>query len=47
MPDEVTTRLIINICSDNLLVSTPFSLMIIRLSLVNNDSSALAPINFS
>ena len=46
MPGEVTTRLIINIFSDNLLVNMPFSLITIRLNLINNDSSAFAPINF-
>ena len=44
---EVTTRLIINIFSDNLLVGIPSSLMIIRLNLVNNVSSVFALIGFS
>ena len=41
---EVTTRLMINIFSDDLLVGIPFSLMIIRLNLVNNASNAFVPI---
>ena len=47
IPGEVTTNLIINIFSNNLLVSTPFSLTIIRLNLVNNVSSVFTPIDFS
>ena len=44
---EVTTRLIINIFSNNLLVGTPSSLITTRLNLVNNASSAFTPIGFS
>ena len=44
---EVTIRLMINIFSDNLLVGIPFSLMTIRLNLINNASSAFTPIGFS
>ena len=43
----MTTRLIINIFSNDLLVGTPFSLTTIRLNLINNASSAFTPINFS
>ena len=35
------------IFSNNLFISIPFSLIIIRLNLVNNASSGLAPIEFS
>ena len=44
---EVTTRLIIDIFSNDLLVNTPSSLMTIRLNLVNNASNAFTPIGFS
>ena len=44
---EITTKLIINIFSDNLLVGTPFSLTTIRLNLVNNASSVFTFISFS
>ena len=47
MPGEVTTRLIIDIFSNNLLVNIPFSLITIRLNLANNDLSAFVFINFS
>ena len=47
IPGEVTTRLIINIFSDDSLVDTPSSLTIIRLNLINNVSSAFVLINFS
>ena len=47
MPGKVTIRLIIDIFSNNLFVNIPFSLIIIRLNLVNNDSSAFTFIDFS
>ena len=40
-------RSIIEIFSDNLLISTPSSLIITRLNLVNNALNDLAPIKFS
>ena len=40
-------RSIIEIFSDNLLINTPFSLITIKLNLVNNASSGLASIKFS
>ena len=47
IPGEVTTRLIINIFSHNLLVGIPSSLTTIRLNLINNATSAFTPIGFS
>ena len=44
---EITTKLIMNIFSNDLLVSTPSSLITIRLNLVNNASNAFAFIGFS
>ena len=41
------TRSMMEIFFNNLLISTPSSLMIIRLNLVNNVSSDLVPIKFS
>ena len=46
IPGEITTKLIMDIFSNNLLVNTPFSLTIIRLNLVNNASSVFTPIDF-
>ena len=40
-------RSIIEIFSNNLFINIPFSLIIIRLNLVNNVSSSLALIKFS
>ena len=47
IPGEVTTKLIINIFSDDLFVNIPSSLINIRLNLVNNASNAFILINFS
>ena len=47
IPGEITTKLIINIFSNDFLVGTPSSLTTIRLNLVNNASSAFTPIDFS
>ena len=44
---EMTTKLMMDIFSNDLFVGTPFSLMIIRLNLVNNASSAFTLISFS
>ena len=44
---DIIVRLIIEIFSDNLLINIPFSLIAIKLNLVNNASSGLAPIKFS
>ena len=44
---EVTIRLMMDIFFNDLLVGTPFSLITIRLNLVNNASSAFAFIGFS
>ena len=43
----IMARSIIKIFSNNLLISTFSSLIIIRLNLVNNVSNGLAPIKFS
>ena len=43
----IMARSIIKIFSNNLLINTPSSLIIIRLNLVNNASSGLAFIKFS
>ena len=40
-------RSIINVFSNNLLIYTPFSLIIIKFNLINNVSNGLAPIKFS
>ena len=40
-------RSIINIFSNNLLIDTPFSLIITRLNLISNSSKGLVPIEFS
>ena len=47
IPGEITTKLIIDIFLNNLLVNTPSSFMTIKLNLVNNASSVFAPIDFS
>ena len=47
MLGAIIIRSIINIFSNNLLINTPSSLIIIRLNLVNNVSSGLVPIKFS
>ena len=45
--DAIIARSIIEIFFNNLLINIPFSLIIIRLNLVNNASSGLAFIKFS
>ena len=47
MLGAIIARSMIETFSDNLLINISFSLMIIRLNLVNNASSGLAPIEFS
>ena len=47
MLGAVMARSMMEIFSDNLLINISFSLMIIRLNLVNNASSGLALIKFS
>ena len=47
MLDDVMARSIMETFSDNLFISISSSLMIIKLNLVNNASSGLAPIEFS
>ena len=47
MLGDVIIRSIIKIFSNNLLINIPFSLMIIKLNLVNNALSSLAPIKIS
>ena len=47
MLSAIIARSIIKIFSDNLLISIPFSLITIRLNLVNNALSSLASIKFS
>ena len=44
---DVMVRSMMKIFFDNLLINTPFSLIIIKLNLVNNASSGLVPIKFS
>ena len=43
----IIARSMMKIFSDNLFISTPSSLITIRLNLINNASSGLAPIEFS
>ena len=44
---DVIVRSIINIFSNDLLIGTPFSLIIIRLNLISSFSRSLVPIEFS
>ena len=44
---DVMVRSIMNIFSNNLLIGTPFSLIIIRLNLVSSSSRSLVPIELS